>query len=233
MGTTGPQVSKVVARVASVELDQASGSLLHDCFKQFGILVSPVKADFAEALGRQKFEACIVRLYAPDAEKLLAAARNSTSNRRMVIYGLARNTPEALRFSSYGINAILDEPLERQGVLRVVRATHLLVLHELRRYVRIPVVTETSIDTGRIEKVSGATQEVSAGGMSVRCSLKASLPDAVRLSFTLPGGGQQINIRASVCWSRAAENLYGFRFDPADDARLEVRNWIDHYLELG
>lgn len=232
MGTLGPQVSKVVARVASVELDQASSSLLHDCFKQFGILLSPVNTDFADVLGRQKFEACLVRLYAPDAEKVLAAARNSTSNRRMVIYGLARNVQEALRFSGYGINAILDEPLERQGVLRVVRSTHLLVLHELRRYVRIPVVTETTIDPGRIERPSGASQEVSAGGMSVRCSIKTPLPEVVRLNFTLPGG-KPINIRASICWSRAAENLHGFRFDPTDNARLEVRSWIDRYLELG
>lgn len=232
MGTIGPQVSRVVARVACVELDPASSSLLQDCFKQFGIVLSPVSSDFADALGRQKFEACVVRLYAPDAEKLLAAARNSTSNRRMVIYGLARNTQEALRFSGYGINAILDEPLERPGVLRVVRSTHLLVLHELRRYVRIPVVTETTIDAGRTERPSGASQEVSAGGMSVQCAIKTPLPEVVRLSFALPGG-KQINIRASVCWSRPAENLHGFRFDATDDARLEVRSWIERYLELG
>jgi PilZ domain len=232
MGTIGPQVSKVVARVASADLDPATSGLLQDCFKQFGIQLSSVSGDFAEALGRQKFEACIVRIYAPDAEKVLAAARSSASNRRMVIYGLARNTQEALRFSTYGINAILDEPLERQGVLRVVRSTHLLVIHELRRYVRIPVVTEAVIDIGRTQNVIGASQEVSAGGMSVHCLSPVTLPEAVRLSFALPGASR-VNIRASVCWSRAAENLHGFRFDSTDDARLAVRSWIDRYLELG
>ena len=42
----------------------------------------------------------------------------------------------------------MDEPLDRQSVLKVVRATHLLVIHELRRYVRIPVVSQVEIDTG-------------------------------------------------------------------------------------
>src|SRR5215467_7638829 len=199
MGTAGPQVSKVVARVASVDLDPVSIGLLNDCFKQFGIQLSPVSGDFAEALNRQKFEACIVRLYLPDAEKMLAAARNSTSNRRMVIYGIARNTQEALRFSTYGINAIMDEPLERQGVLRVVRSTHLLVIHELRRYVRIPVVTETKIDVGRPQNIVALSQEVSAGGMSVRSSSQIPVLDAVRVSFSLPGSAK-INIRAAVCW---------------------------------
>jgi hypothetical protein len=231
MGNTGVAVSKVVAKLASVGVDEASNAFLHDCFKQFGIHVIPVSGEMPDVLGRQKFEACVLRLYDPDAEKILASARNSPSNRRMVIYGIARNTLEALRFSSYGINAIFDEPLERQGVLRVVRSTHLLVIHELRRYVRIPVVTETDIDVGSTKNLVAASVEVSAGGMSVRCPVPVPSRDAVRVSFALPGG-KQIKVRASVCWSRPKENLYGLRFDTSDDGRLAVRAWIDLYLEL-
>jgi c-di-GMP-binding flagellar brake protein YcgR len=143
---------------------------------------------------------------------------------------MARNPLEALRFSSYGINAIFDEPLERQGVLRVVRSTHLLVIHELRRYVRIPVVTEATVEVGG-KSLVGASVEVSAGGMSVRCPGPVSVEDMARVSFTLPGD-KQIRVRASACWSRPNENLYGFRFDTSDEARLAVRSWIDQYLEL-
>jgi len=231
MGHTGTALSKVVAKIASVGVDEPSKSFLQDCFKQFGINVVPVGGDFAEVLGRKKFEACVLRLYADDAEQILSAARNSTSNKRMVIYGIAHNTKEALRFSSYGINAIFDEPLERQGVLRVVRSTHLLVIHELRRYVRIPVVTEALIDTGRGKNLVAASQEVSAGGMSVRCSSSIPAQDMVRVSLTLPGG-KPAKVRATVCWARPKDNLYGLRFDNTDDARLAVRNWIDLYLEL-
>jgi len=28
------------------------------------------------------------------------------------------------------------------------------------------------------------------------------------------------------------EHLYGLRFDPTDDARLDVKKWIDQYLEI-
>ena len=231
MGSSGVAVSKVAAKVASIDVDQASNSFLQDCFRQFGINIVPLSGDVSELLGRQKFEACVLRLYAPDAEKILAAVRNSTSNRRMMIYGMARNTQEALRFSSYGINAIFDQPLERQGVLRVVRATRLLVIHEFRRYVRIPVVTETAIDAGAVKKIVAASEEVSAGGMSVRSPVPVSSQDMVKVSFTLPGE-KPVRLRASVCWSRPKENLYGLRFDPSDDARLAVRNWIDQYLEL-
>jgi hypothetical protein len=148
----------------------------------------------------------------------------------MVIYGIARNTPEALRFSSYGINAVMDEPLERQSVLKVVRATHLLVVHELRRYVRIPVVTELMIEMGS-RTLNAMTVEISGGGMSVRTETALTSADVARLTFNLPGS-KKVTIRAHLCWSRTGENLYGFRFDPTDEARIKVRSWIDQYLEI-
>ena len=230
MGNTGLAVAKVVSRLASLGLDEGANSFLHDCFKQFGIQVVPVQGDPAEIFNRQKFEACLLRLYARDAESILSAARNSTSNRRMIIYGIARNGQEALQYSSYGINAILDEPLDRSSVLKVVRSTHLLVVHELRRYVRIPVVVETVIDDGSHKKITAVTQEVSGGGLSLRSSSKIS-SDSARISFTLPGA-KPISIRAVICWSRVKEDLYGFRFDPSDPARQAVKNWIDQYLEI-
>jgi len=130
---------KITARIASIHIDPACNTFLNDCFRQFGITVVAADNDPILLLNRQKFEACVLRLYDPEADRILKAARNSPSNRRLVIYGIARNTQEALRYSTYGINAVLDEPLDRQSVLKVVRATHLLVIHELRRYVRIPV----------------------------------------------------------------------------------------------
>ena len=50
-----------------------------------------------------------------------------------------------MRYSKYGINAMFNEPLERPAALKLIRATRMLVLHEFRRYVRIPVMTEVCI----------------------------------------------------------------------------------------
>jgi hypothetical protein len=147
-----------------------------------------------------------------------------------VIYGIARNTQEALRYSSYGINAVLDEPLDRQSVLKVVRATHLLVIHELRRYVRIPVASQAEFDVnGR--PVVGTTVEVSSGGISIRCLAPLPKSDPIRLTLTLPGIEKQY-VRAFVCWYRDSDKVYGMRFDPTDERRLKIRGWIDQYLEI-
>jgi hypothetical protein len=221
---------KITARIASIHIDPACNTFLNDCFRQFGITVVPADADPILLLNRQKFEACVLRLYDPEADKILKAARNSPSNRRLVVYGIARNTQEALRYSSYGINAVLDEPLDRQSVLKVVRATHLLVIHELRRYVRIPVGSQVEFDVnGRT--IVGTTVEVSSGGISIRCLAPLPKSDPIRLTLTLPGI-EKLNVRAFVCWYRESDKVYGMRFDSTDERRLRVRGWIDQYLEI-
>ena len=222
---------KITARIASIHIDPACNSFLNDCFRQFGITVVPADDDPVMILNRQKFEACVLRLYDPDADRILKAARNSPSNRRLVIYGIARNTQEALRYSSYGINAVLDEPLDRQSVLKVVRATHLLVIHELRRYVRIPVASQVEIDTGNRTPFAVTAVEVSSGGMSVRSSSPLPKTEVVRLNLALPGL-EKLSVRAFVCWYRDSDKIYGLRFDPTDERRLRVRGWIDQYLEI-
>lgn len=221
---------KITARIASIHIDPACNTFLNDCFRQFGIAVVPAEGDPILLLNRQKFEACVLRLYDPEADRILKAARNSPSNRRLVVYGIARNTQEALRYSSYGINAVLDEPLDRQSVLKVVRATHLLVIHELRRYVRIPVASQVEFDVnGR--PIAGTTVEVSSGGISIHCIAPLPKPDAIRLTLTLPGI-EKLNVRAFVCWYRESDKVYGMRFDSTDERRLRVRGWIDQYLEI-
>lgn len=217
-----------MATVALVGLEEAPSSILRDCFKQFGIQTTPLEGDIAQRLQRQKFEAMALRLD-DAAEALLLAARSSPSNRRVVVYGIAADPKASLRYSKYCINAILQEPLERQATLKVVRATRLLVINELRIYVRVPILLELNIDSeGR--RFKAATQEVSAGGMSLNSEQKLKVGQVVDVSFTLPDG-QQVKVGASVCWLRDPD-LAGIRFEATDERRLAVRRWIDDYLGI-
>ena len=229
--STTAVTGKISARTASIHIDPVCNAFLQDCFRGFGIQIVPVTGDPAAHLQRQKYEACVLRLYDPEAEEILQAARNSTSNRRMVIYGIARNTKEALRYSTYGINAVLDEPLDRPSVIKVVRSTHLLVMNELRRYARVPMVTRAVIETS-----SGTfpvmTVEISAGGMSVTSPATIAAKGPVLVSLTLPGAAR-FSVRAQISWERKGnDKIYGLRFDVNDQARAKIRSWIDHQLEI-
>jgi hypothetical protein len=182
----------------------------------------------AARLATEKFEACVIRV-GSHAAPVLESARRSRSNSRMVIYGLGGTLKDAMNLSPYGINAVFNEPLERPAALKLVRATQMLVLHEFRRYVRIPVITEVSILAGQ-KRFSASSQELSSGGMSLKSDEEISPGTPVEVSFallTLP----RIWIRGSVSWYKPARQTFGVRFDPHDERRLRIKEWVDSYLE--
>jgi len=234
-GSTTPKPS--TARVALFHIDSAAETLLAECFRQFNIGTIRLEGDIGQRLWKEKFEACVVPLDHPDAAQILEAARNSPSNKRLVVYAIAADSAETLRFSKFGLNVVLPRALERQTVLRAVRSSHLLVVHELRRYVRVPVVVEVQVDPERGSRFSALSQEVSGGGMSLAATAgRPASGEGVSIAFSLPNRGKA-TVRAIVCWARASEGrpgetLFGVRFNAEDDRRLAVREWIEAYLDI-
>jgi hypothetical protein len=218
---------KVAARAALVDLKESSRFLLNECFRQFGIETVLVSSSAAERMRQEKFEACVLNL-APGAEAVMESARTSPSNSRLVLYGLGGSAQEAMRYSKYGINAMFQEPLERPAALKLVRATHMLVLHEFRRYTRIPIMTEVTIVSNDGRRVAASSLEISSGGMSVKSAEDIPTGTNVDVSFsllTLP----RVNVRGVVTWRKSKS--FGIHFDPTDDRRHRVKDWIDAYLE--
>ena len=221
-----PIIRKAAARAALVGLNEPARALLSECFRQFGIETVVMTANAAERVRKEKFEACVLTL-ADGSDSVMEAARSSASNSRCIIYAVGGSAQEAMRFSKYGINAMFNEPLERPAALKLVRATRMLVLHEFRRYVRIPVMTEVLL-VGDGRRVSATSIEMSSGGMSVKSAEDFSNGTNVEISFalmTLP----RVNMRATISWRKPKS--IGVRFDPNDERRLRVKTWIDSYLE--
>jgi PilZ domain len=221
---------KFSARAALVDLHETSRSLLSECFRQFGIDSVAMSGEKAERLASEKFEACVVRV-GSKAAPVLESARRSRSNSRMVIYGLGGTIKEALNLSQFGINAIFHEPLERPAAMKLMRSTQMLVLHEFRRYARVPVITQVSVIAGSNHRQFEASSvEVSSGGMSLKCAQEVAPGLPVEVSFallTLP----RVWVRGNVTWTKAADKSFGVRFDHGDGRRLKVKEWVESYLE--
>lgn len=218
---------KASARAALVDLKESSRALLTECFRQFGIETVLVSSSAAERLRQEKFEACVVSL-GSGAEAVMEAARTSPSNSRIVLYGLGGNAQEAMRYSKFGINAMFQEPLERPATLKLVRATHMLVLHEFRRYVRVPIMTEVTVVSPDKHRLTASSLEISSGGMSLKSAEDMPSGTNVEISFsllTLP----RVTVRSVVTWRKPKS--FGVRFDSTDDRRQKVKTWIDAYLE--
>ena len=219
--------SKAVPRVALVQLDESTTETLTKAFAQCRVEAVPFAEDFAQRLRVEQFQGCVVTLD-DHASAVLEAVRSSRSNHRMILYGILPRGVDVRRFSKYGINTLINDPVNRSEALNVARSTCSLLLHELRRYVRIPLVIEIEIES-RMGKLSGSSREISGGGMSVQLSGHAPLSDKLRLSFTLPEK-PPLSIEAAVCWQKSS--LVGFQFQDSDPARQIVRSWINSFLGL-
>jgi hypothetical protein len=225
-----PAGKKKAARAALVDLKDPVRTVLVDCFRQFGIETVVMTGNAVDRLQKEKFEACVLKL-GPAAQPMMEAARTSLSNSRMVIYGLGGSAQDAMRFSKYGINAVFQEPLERHAALKLVRATQMLVLHELRRYVRIPVITEiTVIPASDSRRLTATSVELSSGGMSLRSAEDIATGQSVEISFallTLP----RVWVRGTVSWRNVPGKTLGIRFDPQDERRHKIKEWVDSYVD--
>src|ERR1700690_732495 len=220
---------KAPARVALIDMKEPARNTLAECFRQFGIESVLLSGNAVDRLKKEKFEACVIKL-GPEAKAVMEAARTSASNSRIVLYAVGGSAQDAMHYSKYGINAIFHEPLERPAVLKLVRATQMLVFHELRRYVRIPVITEIAVVLGDGRKVTATSIEVSSGGMSLRSAEDITVGQSAEISFallTLP----RIWVRCAVTWRNAPGKSFGIRFDNQDERRFRIKEWIDAYLE--
>jgi len=223
-----PVHRKTAARVALFDLSEAPALLITECFRQSGIETVSIAREHADRLQHEKFEACVLPLR-ETAGNIIELARGSASNSRIIIYGLGGTAQDAMRYSKLCLNAVFHEPLERSAAMKLVRSTRMLVLHEFRRYVRIPVMTEVGVVMADGGHITATSQEISSGGMSLKGYHVPELGSLVEVSFsllTLP----RVWVRGQVTWKKPNKS-FGIRFDSTDERRQRLKEWIVAYLE--
>jgi len=217
-------------KVGMIGLTWAQEALFEDCCKQFRIQAISVSGAISLQLQQEKFDGIVLAL-AGNAAEVLQTARTSPSNRRLLIFAVCKNRKDVLPYTQYGINATMEEPLDRQAVLKLVRATYPLILNEFRKYIRIPLVLQVQVGTNTTTH-TGSSCELSAGGMSlVIPSARLPIGEACSLTFCLPSLAT-IHISASVCWIRDSGHTLGLKFSEGQEGRLQVKKWIDEYLGI-
>jgi hypothetical protein len=219
-------------RVGLFNLNSTQATVFQDCFSQFGINTLAINDTNGERFSREKLEGCVVGLYSEGAPGIVESARRSSANHQIVIYGLYRSMEELRDYTKYGINVLIHEPLQWMDCVKAARSSRSLLLHELRRYIRLPLATAVAVN-GTPAKFQATSVEISEGGMSINIphdvSILESLP--LRVMFSLPAS-PDISVQAQVCWVHRSENMVGLRFDRKDPATETIKLWISKYLQL-
>ncbi|HUS20138.1 MAG TPA: PilZ domain-containing protein [Terriglobales bacterium] len=216
-------------RVAITNLEEPAISLLQAAFNQYGIDTVVINSEDGQFLRDQKFEGCALKL-SSSAATILETARSSELNRHMVVYGISSNAVMILRLLKYGINAILDHPINEKTLDEVIKATHTVVKGEIRRFIRVPLFTLISVKVEG-DVTTAQSRQISATGMAMVPNKPLAKGQKVTLSFTLPNT-QFVNTDAIVCWLSEREKMVGVRFDPPENCIELIRPWIEENLAL-
>jgi diguanylate cyclase (GGDEF)-like protein len=213
--------------VALVDIDEATISTLRSCFKQFGVLTKAISMDEIERLKTEPFTGAVVPVF-KDNERIANALLNGKATSSLITYGLFTEFKQLGSFPVM-LSGAFSLPMDRAQVIRSIRTSFQLLKKELRRHVRIPLVTQASIDSAN-GGASAITQEISAGGMSVISALEINASSPVRLSLALPGEAN-MSINGVVTWARKDSRVFGVSFAATNGELDRLHSWVDGYLD--
>jgi len=121
-----------------------------------------------------------------------------------------------------GASFILYKPLDKERLLKILRATQSTIDRERRRTRRIPVQHRVQLRAGAVD-VEGETIDVSLSGMLVRAQRILPLGSRVEMSLHLGRGMKPIAGRGSIV-RVAGANQMGIQMEPfgaIESQRLE------------
>jgi hypothetical protein len=224
--------AKKTQMLAAVGIELAHLEFFKSSLDKYGVQMQVAVYDFGRPPKNADVNAFIVRLGA-GAEEALTKIRSKEEFRDTLIYAVGTGG-ELLNanLSEFEISVLLPD-LSAPSVTEAVQSTYQLLLHQLRRYARIPIVTPVLVGRGE-NSVKGISKNVSAGGMSLSLlsagSLDALQSDPViQVSFSLPHSGR---FHLSSVMVRKADKLANFQFLGSPDQE-ELKAWIDRYLQKG
>lgn len=182
-------------RVLIVDADKASCESIQSAMTASNLetVLETSSSRAAEFLRSEKYDAMFLELQmpSPDGVQLTKLARGSGINRRTPIIMLSgQNAPDGMsKAFEAGANFFLYKPFDRGRLMRVWRAAHGPIEQERRRFHRVEVARQVTVQLGD-DRVDGKTVDLSLQGMLVEGSKSFAVGSQVRFRLEL-GAGQR------------------------------------------
>jgi len=181
------------SRVLVVDDDPANCELIQEVLRSVDIesLALTHSGQAVTCLAREKFDAIFldVNMPTPNGIELTKKIRCGGLNVSTPIMVITGEDDRALlgRAFEAGANFFLYKPIDRQDILRLVRATTDSIERERRRFRRIKVSCNVSIQSGDV-KLTGKTLDMSFGGVFVQASGALPVGTVAQLTVSVPSG---------------------------------------------
>lgn len=183
-------------------------------------------------MGREKVDALFLDWHnRPDAREVLRFVRNSSSNRTVIVFAIGEGNGDAEDAFRTGAHFVIERPLTKSRLMRIMRTTYGLILRERRRYFRYPAAIPVFFSKSSGREVETVSLDISERGIAIMLPESAKTGDEVCVRFQLPGKTGSLRLKALVCWCDKRRRA-GLQFAavPAEYAK-ELQDWMARRLE--
>jgi CheY-like chemotaxis protein len=230
----GASAATVGVRVLLVSGDIQTIDTLCEFMETMAMHVE-VCSDFASAtrkLCHSKFEAVVIDFKErAEALEFLKKSRQMTSHKAAVVLAILNSNDEMPSAFRAGASFVLVKPLAPAVVMRTLRVSYPLMVHERRRYFRCPLQVPVYVSVGSSPEFTAASVNLSEAGIALSNSPLLKVGDRVALRLTLPGTDVTAKMNAEVCWcDNSGSTGLEFVQVPAS-VKEQVVSWLADRLE--
>jgi hypothetical protein len=172
-------------------------------------------------LARSKIDALIVDCDLDGSAKFLRAIKQEPNTVPLLIIGSARRK----ELKSATANFVFEKPISVEQAVHKLSAARNLIVNGRLRYHRQPLDRPAYISYGRTKPILTNLLNVSQGGVAIRSEQAISLPNAVRVRFTVPGSNLSVGAQGEVVWSKQRDAGIRFLRMTARDTR-DLQLWL-------
>jgi DNA-binding response OmpR family regulator len=207
------------ARILVVDDDPLTSELICEILRSAGMDASFLtsSSDAAELLKREKYQAVFLdmRMPPPDGVELAREIRASRVNASTVIVMITGEQDRTVMGRAFeaGVEFFLFKPVERNKLLKLMRATEGSIERERRRFTRVRLRCRVSLESGK-DRLEGTTLDISLDGALVQShrTFLSGIPVTVSLELEagtspLRSGARVIRTIGTDCMGIQFENL--------------------------
>lgn len=160
------------AQILVVDDDRPTCELICEILRSAGMEANSVtdSAEAVERLQREKFHAVFLdmRMPPPDGLELARQVRASRVNASTVMVMISGEQDRTLMRRAFeaGVEIFLFKPIERNKLLRLIRAAEGPIERERRRFTRVRLCCRVSMEAGN-DRLAGTTLDLSLSGALV------------------------------------------------------------------
>lgn len=149
-------------------------------------------------MDRKKFEAVVIDFGVPGSDSLLHDICRQQTN--VMVAAILNPQTTAREAFALGARFVLYEPITLDRALQGLRAVRSLLYPQRRQQPRKPAYAPVCLRFIPGREIKAVVLNVSEGGIAVRLPQPATVREAVRARFNLPGLRDAIDVQGQIAW---------------------------------